>query len=143
MKSPALPITGGCQCGAVRYAVSVAPTMLYCCHCNECQKQSSSAFGMSLIVDSAGFRLTRGETKVWSRPTDSGNTTDCHFCADCGSRIYHISAQDLEGLSIKAGSLDDRAWLKPGANIWTKRAQPWLHLPADLPNYAGEPEEER
>ena len=43
-------LTGGCQCGAVRYAISAAPLRLIACHCRECQKQSASAFGMSLAA---------------------------------------------------------------------------------------------
>ena len=50
-KKVVLPLEGGCQCGAVRYAISAAPLTLYCCHCTECQAQSSSAFGMSMLVD--------------------------------------------------------------------------------------------
>jgi hypothetical protein len=64
--------TGGCQCGAVRYEVSREPLALYVCHCRECQKQSASAFGMSLIVRRLEFSVTRGTAKVWSRGTDNG-----------------------------------------------------------------------
>ena len=32
--------TGGCQCGGVRYEV------VFVCHCRECRRQSSSAFGI-------------------------------------------------------------------------------------------------
>lgn len=35
------PITGGCQCGAVRYEITLSPLALYVCHCRECRKQSS------------------------------------------------------------------------------------------------------
>ena len=41
-------LTGGCQCGAVRYECDAAPRTLYVCHCLECRHQSGSAFGMSL-----------------------------------------------------------------------------------------------
>ena len=37
---------GGCQCGAIRYQLLRAPVALYACHCRDCQKQSSSAFGL-------------------------------------------------------------------------------------------------
>ena len=52
--------TGGCQCGAVRYAIGGAPLALYVCHCRECQKQSASAFGISLeVAPSAKEELLR------------------------------------------------------------------------------------
>ena len=39
---------GGCQCGAIRYRLLRAPVALCSCHCKHCQKQSSSAFGLSI-----------------------------------------------------------------------------------------------
>ena len=46
---------GGCQCGDVRYEITGDPLALYICHCRECQKQSASAFGMSLEVKRSDF----------------------------------------------------------------------------------------
>ncbi len=54
------PIVGGCQCGTVRYEITDDPVALYVCHCRECQKQSSSAFGISVIVKRSEFRVARG-----------------------------------------------------------------------------------
>ena len=44
------PLAGGCQCGAIRYAITAEPGPIYVCHCRECQKQSASAFGISVSV---------------------------------------------------------------------------------------------
>ena len=49
-------LAGGCQCGAVRYEIRGEPLSLYVCHCRECQKQSASAFGISVIIKRADFR---------------------------------------------------------------------------------------
>ena len=136
-----LPLTGGCQCGAVRYQVDTEPQTLICCHCTECQKQSSSAFGMSLYVFADSFRISLGKTKVWSRPTDRENRVDCHFCEACGTRVYHQGTDRPEIVSIKAGSLDDRSWLRPAGNLWTRSAQPWVSIPGDALNYETQPDE--
>ena len=63
---------GGCQCGAVRYRITGEPIALYVCHCRECQKQSASAFGLSLEVPRAALRLTSGTPRRWTRMSDSG-----------------------------------------------------------------------
>lgn len=57
--------TGGCQCGRVRYLLDGEITRLNICHCRDCQMQSGSAFGMSLVVPDETFRLTSGELKVF------------------------------------------------------------------------------
>ena len=37
-------ITGGCQCGAVRYALKSEPTDSSICHCRMCQKAFGNYF---------------------------------------------------------------------------------------------------
>jgi len=126
---PDTPRPGGCQCGAIRYEVTGPALKLFVCHCTECRKQSASAFGISVFVPRDRFRLTRGTPKFWSRPTDSGNTLDCAFCPDCGSRVWHQRRGDDSTLSIKAGSLDDPVDLRPAVHIWTSRMLPGVVLP--------------
>ncbi|MDX1431517.1 MAG: GFA family protein [Gammaproteobacteria bacterium] len=120
--------TGRCQCGAIRYRINGEPLLLYACHCRDCQKQSSSAFGMSLWVAREDFELLAGEPRIWETRGDSGALKRCAFCATCGSRIYHAGEDPGEPLSVKAGSLDDVSALRPIGHLWSRRAQPWLDL---------------
>lgn len=120
---------GGCQCGAVRYELRGEPVVLSVCHCLECQKQSASAFGMTLRVRREDFRLASGVPKYWSRPTDSGGTTHCAFCPDCGSRVWHQAASDSPLVSIKAGSLDLPVDFSSAMHIWTKRKLAGVIIP--------------
>ena len=57
-------LTGGCQCGAVRYEIAAEPLTVYVCHCRECRKQSASAFGISLLVPRDALRLLQGEVRT-------------------------------------------------------------------------------
>jgi hypothetical protein len=111
----------------VRYRVDGAPLGLVVCHCTECQRQSGSAFGMSLAVRSGSFRLLSGELKEFTVTCDSGRRKRCTFCPSCGTRIYHQVAS--EALSVKAGTLDDTSGLNPSVHYWTKRKQPWVSVP--------------
>jgi hypothetical protein len=131
-------VAGGCQCDAVRYAIAEMPLRLYVCHCRECQKQSASAFGMSLIVRCAAFAVTQGEMRSWSRKADSGRTVACHFCAVCGSRLWH-EREGIDTISVKAGSLDGAMDFARAVHIWTSRKVPGLALPRDAEQYAEEP----
>jgi hypothetical protein len=127
--TPDKPLSGGCQCGAVRYEISGPPTNLYICHCRECRKQSASAFGISLFVKREDFRLIKGATKRWSRATDSGRTLHCAFCADCGSRLWHEAAGEHDIISVKGGSLDRPVDLGEAIHVWTSRKLPGVIIP--------------
>jgi hypothetical protein len=111
---------GGCQCGAIRYRVTGRPLTFYACHCTECQKQSASAFGLSLWVRRSDLEILSGGPKHWERRADSGNVMRCAFCPDCGSRLYHEA---------------DIANFTPVGHIWVRSKQPWVDLaglPGDL-----------
>ena len=132
--------TGRCQCGALRYSSHEPALALYICHCRECQKQSASAFGMSLRVRRSGFRLTSGEPRFWTRDTDSGRRLRCAFCPTCGSRIWHERAPDSETLTIKAGSLDEPVDAAAAIHIWTARKLPGIVIPPGARQFPFEPE---
>jgi len=135
------PLTGGCQCGHIRYRINGDPVTLYACHCLHCQSQSSSAFGMSMWVKTSEFELLSGELKCWTETAGDGSAKVCAFCPECGCRIYHALEEDDDILSLKAGSLDDKSILTPVAHIWTRRAQDWLALErSGVPCYDTEPE---
>ena len=38
-------LTGGCQCGAVRYRLDAPPNDANICHCRMCQKATGSPYG--------------------------------------------------------------------------------------------------
>lgn len=123
---------GGCQCGEVRYRLVGEVRRLTVCHCRDCQRQSGSAFGLSLDAAKEAFRLVSGELKKFTVVCDSGRTKDCAFCGSCGTRIYHSGER---GISIKAGTLDDTSGLRPDAHYWTKRKQPWVEIPGGVQRF--------
>ena len=134
-----LPITGGCQCGAVRYRIDAEPLTVIACHCTECQKQSASAFGMTMTVRRESFRITQGEPARWQRATDSGGVLGAAFCPDCGARLFHDPA-GKPTINVKAGTLDDTSSLRPVGHIWTDMAQPWMRERLDGLTYPRQPE---
>ena len=122
-------LRGGCQCGGVRYEVTGTPLQLSVCHCTDCQRQSGSAFGMTLVVREEDFRLTGGELKTFASKSDAGRAKLGAFCPDCGTRIYHKPEWRKGMVSVKAGTLDDTTMLKPDIHIWTASKQPWTTIP--------------
>ena len=124
----ALPITGGCQCGACRYEVSGEPLRMIVCFCKECQRQSGSAFGASMILQSADFRFTSGEPSTWVRTAESGRTVKQLFCPACGCRLAHVPTWGAEIINIRAGTLDDFSAFRPSAAYWTRGKVDWVHV---------------
>ena len=119
-------LQGGCQCGDVRYRLEGEPRGLAACHCKGCQRQSGSAFGLSLDVPKEAFRLLSGELRTFTVRFDSGRSKDCAFCVRCGTRIHHCGEW---GMSIKAGTLDDTSSLCPDVHCWTSEKQAWVQIP--------------
>ncbi len=125
--------TGGCQCGDIRYRLRGEPLMLYACHCSDCQKQSASAFGLSLIVSAGDLEFTAGAERLrrWETRGDDGTAKPCYFCPSCGTRLYHGDRDDDARVSIKGGTLDSTHDLEPVAHIWLRSAQPWVEIDRD------------
>ncbi len=133
--------TGGCQCKRIRYEIRAEPLTLYVCHCQECQKQSSSAFGMSMPVPREALMILQGHPKQYQRSSESGREVSCWFCGECGTRLFHNPARNPKITNLKPGTLDDTSWLKPVGNLWAGSSQKWVVLDEKLLNYEAQPED--
>lgn len=137
-----LPLTGGCQCGAVRYEISVEPMTVYACHCRDCQRQTGASFALSMVVARDAIRVTGGRPAQWLRPgaqTASGTAIACLFCGACGARLWNLPTRAPQVAIVRPGTLDDTSWLVPVGHIWTSSAQPWVKIPGDTVNYPRQP----
>ncbi|KAI0532747.1 glutathione-dependent formaldehyde-activating [Xylaria digitata] len=126
-----------CQCGAVRFTTPLPkPLALYICHCAECRRQSSSAFGTSAIFPR--FELPKTELlSCYTRPTHSGHTLYCYFCQRCGTRLIHTTP-GRNVVSVKGGCLDGLDW-GTAIHIWTKSAM--VPIPERCESHSEEPSE--
>jgi hypothetical protein len=52
--------TGGCQCGAVRYEMYVAPQNSHVCHCRMCQRATGGVFAALAGAPKSEFAWTKG-----------------------------------------------------------------------------------
>tara|TARA_R110002020_G_scaffold316361_10_gene531565 strand:- start:5812 stop:6312 length:501 start_codon:yes stop_codon:yes gene_type:complete len=134
---PPLPLTGGCQCGLIRYRMRALPLVFYLCHCTECQRHTSSAFGESLRFDREHLDVDPG-LRCIRRLSDTGKEREGWFCPDCGVRIWHGTAGSAE-INLKAGTLDDTSWLVPAGHIWTRSKQPFIKIACDELHYETQP----
>ena len=133
------PITGGCLCGAIRYAVSAPVTALRACHCTHCQKTSGTGSSVNAVITNTDFAITKGTPKRYAAKADSGRTLFRHFCGDCGSPIYSQREATPERIVVRAGTFDDSSGMKIVANIWTASARPWSHIDPGTERMPGNP----
>jgi hypothetical protein len=121
--------SGGCQCGAVRYAFSVRPDNPCLCHCRMCQKQVAGPFGAWTGAHSDTFRVTRGVVARFQSSEDALRG----FCRECGTPLTY-EAQSRPRIEVTIGSLDRHAEIRPIRNIGTESVEPWLVEIAHLPS---------
>ena len=131
--------TGGCLCGAIRYAISAPISELRACPCIDCQRASGSHGTVAAFIPRDGFRLLQGQPKSYAKKADSGRTLIRYFCGDCGSPLYSHRETTPELLGVRAGTLDDSSDLKISTHIWTKSARPWSHIDPVAKRVQGQP----
>jgi hypothetical protein len=108
-------LTGGCQCGAVRFALSAAPVKISICHCRMCQKASGAPFASLAEIEHADFAWTRGKPAAFK----SSSIAERDFCGACGTPL---SFRRIDGprIEIMTGAFDrpDRlGWVVGLANL--------------------------
>ena len=119
-----MKVTGGCQCGAIRYEADVDPATSSICHCNDCQKFSGAPWRASVRARAADLKLS-GEPQVYVKTAESGTRRGQAFCGTCGSALYAFTPPDPEIVNLRLGSVDQRTDLPPHAQIWCDSALPW------------------
>jgi len=139
----AAPYEGGCVCGAIRYRLRDEPLTFYVCHCTDCQKQTSTAFNLSMPVARDAFELVRGEPGRYSVPFSGGRHWEGRYCTACITRVWSEPPKFPAVINLRPGTLDDTSWLRPVGHIWTRSAQPWVTIPSDTLNYEGQPPDMR
>jgi hypothetical protein len=102
-----MSITGGCQCGAVRFRAE-ALGRASICHCRMCQKAFGAFFGP--LVTGRGVTWTRGEPARFA----SSNVVRRGFCANCGTPLTY---EYEGGIELAIGALDDPELAPPAIQV--------------------------
>lgn len=102
-------ITGGCQCGAVRYSIAALGRSSVC-HCRMCQR-AFGAFYAPLVV-AHGLEWTSGSRRLFA----SSNISRRGFCGDCGTPLSFENVDD-DMVEIATGTLDDPELAPPTLQI--------------------------
>ena len=125
--------SGGCQCGALRYALHAEPYGAHICHCRMCQKAVGGPFAALAVVKLVDFAWTRGAPAIFM----SSPKVARGFCPACGTPLT-IQDQDAERINFSIASLDAPAGLAPEFQMGIESRQPWFETLTGLPEHRTE-----
>jgi len=116
-------MTGGCQCGQVRFRADVEPAEAYACHCRMCRKATGGAW--TAFINAPHENVTWETEPDWFRSSAIAHRP---FCSACGTPLGFAF---LEGgnVDLTVGSFDDPAAFRPVHNYASESILPaWLNL---------------
>ena len=127
--APKPVLTGGCQCGAIRFAVSKPPTRISICHCRMCQKATGAPFASFADIEHEHFAWTRGKPSAFK----SSTIAERDFCAACGTPLTfrRIGGPRIELLT---GTFDRPDRVIPTRQFGTESRLGWVVGIANLPS---------
>jgi hypothetical protein len=120
-----LPYTGGCACGALRYATQHAPVFQNHCQCRDCQRRSGTGHGSYLTFPARAEMTISREATHWQVAADNGNLKNHAFCPICGTPVYLTFAATPDLIAVHAASLDDADRFAPQALTYAVRGLGW------------------
>lgn len=130
----AIPFSGGCACGAIRYESAAEPLVAGHCQCRDCQRDSGTGHASHLMLPRAAFKLT-GNVKYYESKADSGNLVSRGFCPNCGSPVVSKNSGMPDLVFVRAASLDDPGLFKPSLVVYASSSQPWDYVDPALPKF--------
>lgn len=127
---------GGCRCGAIHYQCDAEPFITFYSHCLDCQKSTGAPFSVDVIVAKDAVSIT-SQPASYTATTNTNDSVKRYFSTECGAPVFNKPRRFPDIIALKASSLDEPGWLKPEAQLWTSRKQPWLVINDGLPQYEG------
>lgn len=100
-------MTGGCQCGRVRYRAQVEDLDAYLCHCRMCQRATGGF--------AAALKQVKRAAVSWEREPDryrSSPIAQRGFCEACGTPLTY-EGDGSDGMDLTVGSFDAPGLLTP------------------------------
>ncbi|GMG84077.1 GFA family protein [Paralimibaculum aggregatum] len=113
-------VTGGCQCGAVRFRVTGGLGRASICHCRMCQRATGGAFAP--LVGARGVEWQGTPARF-----ASSDVAERGFCAACGTPLFYAPLGS-EVVELMIGALDDPGAVTPELHYGVESRVPWLQL---------------
>jgi hypothetical protein len=129
-----MTLTGGCNCGAVRFEVTAPLVRASYCHCKRCQRRTGTAASAQAHPAEGSFRIVAGEGELRAWQPDGGG--EKWFCVRCGSALFSHNPAHADPIGIRLGSFDRDPGVRPSVRQFVRYAAAWEAIPDDgLPRY--------
>lgn len=104
-------LTGGCQCGAVRFTAANAPIDTELCHCSMCRRAVGNIHMASVSIARSDIAWEGAPSTYASSPIATRG-----FCGACGTPLF-FGYNDSERLDLMAGAIDQVDALRPASHF--------------------------
>jgi hypothetical protein len=111
--------------------VEAEPIQVVVCHCDFCQKRTSSVFYVGAYFDQGDGIEVRGESKVYNGleidgvASINGDDISYHFCPVCGSTVFY-TFKGRPYMGIAVGSFVDPDFPAPTMEFNVGMRHHWL-----------------
>jgi hypothetical protein len=128
------PLTGGCDCGYLRYQLDSSPLFVHCCHCRWCQRETGASFALNAMIEADRVPLLNGDPEIVNTPSASGAGQLISRCPKCRIAVWSNYSGAGETIRfVRVGTLDEPDHLPPDIHIFTESKQPWIELSDTVP----------
>ncbi len=128
-------LLGSCCCGAVKFELLSAPSMMGTCHCSRCRKVGASTI---VFIKREDLRWLQGKEHVaLYKPEEPYKYGRC-FCKSCGSSLGEILSED-NSFPIAANALDTDPGLKNQFHEFVCEKPSWSEICDGAPQSDGHP----
>ena len=126
--------TGGCLCGAIRYAIRGKVDIGYNCHCEDCRRASGAPFVAWAFCKLKDYEVVKG---IAAKIEHANRVRS--FCPHCGTPLTFQHPEYPDDIDVTVCSMDDPGLYPPKGHIWLEDKISWIDLNDDLPQHRGYP----
>jgi hypothetical protein len=123
-----LTLTGGCQCGAVRFTAHAKSDEAYYCHCRMCQRAFGNVFAAYVNVAKDALTWDKGPPAYYA----SSKIARRGFCSTCGTPLT-FEYDESKVMDLAVGALDEPERLRPVMHVGVESRVAAFHREDGLP----------
>lgn len=130
-------LRGSCCCGAVKFTLSSAPTMMGTCHCTRCRKVGASTF---VFVRRDLFQLVSGADAIVTYKPEAPYKYNRCFCSHCGTALGEVTSSS-DTFPVAANCFDDELGISNRFHEFVKEKPSWYNICDEAQQFPEHPQQ--